>query len=96
MPDGGSVTYDDKDGVARITLNRPDLLNAINTDMLRQLSSILEQVRANNEVKAVMITGAGERAFSAGCRHRLSPQGGNARSSGTKAVKQDRTREIQT
>ena len=66
MPDGGSVTYDDKDGVARITLNRPDLLNAINTDMLRQLSSILEQVRANNEVKAVMITGAAERAFSAG------------------------------
>ncbi|MGD8191279.1 enoyl-CoA hydratase/isomerase family protein [Brevibacillus ginsengisoli] len=55
-----------ENGIARITLNRPDALNALNRDVLEQLSSILDKVKTDSSVKAVIITGAGEKAFSAG------------------------------
>src|SRR5690348_11159103 len=54
------------DGVAVITLNRPDKLNALSFPLVRELDDALTQYEANAEVKAVVLTGAGERAFSAG------------------------------
>ncbi|MBI4498939.1 MAG: enoyl-CoA hydratase/isomerase family protein [Chloroflexi bacterium] len=59
------VLYEKKEHFARITLNRPDVLNAINQAVLRGLNEGLDQAEADDEVKAVIITGAG-RAFSAG------------------------------
>jgi enoyl-CoA hydratase len=53
------------DGVARVTLNRPEVLNAINRDLLADLDAVLQQAEADPEVRAVVLTGAG-RAFSAG------------------------------
>jgi enoyl-CoA hydratase len=53
------------DGVARVTLNRPQVLNAINRDLLADLDAVLREVEADPEVRAVVLTGAG-RAFSAG------------------------------
>lgn len=53
------------DGVARITLNRPEVLNAINRGLLDDLDAALRQVEADPAVRAVVLTGAG-RAFSAG------------------------------
>lgn len=60
------VLYTEENGIARITLNRPEALNALNRDVLEQLSSILDRVKTDSSVKAVIITGAGEKAFSAG------------------------------
>jgi enoyl-CoA hydratase len=60
------VLYTGENGIARITLNRPEALNALNQDVLEQLSSILDRIKTDSNVKAVIITGAGEKAFSAG------------------------------
>ena len=55
-----------KGGIARITLNRPEALNNINRDMLEKIDNVLEKIGADDTVHAVIITGAGDRAFSAG------------------------------
>ncbi|MFC5528377.1 enoyl-CoA hydratase/isomerase family protein [Cohnella yongneupensis] len=60
------VLYTVENGIARITLNRPEALNALNEEVLEQLSSILESVKTDSNVRAVILTGAGEKAFSAG------------------------------
>jgi len=49
-----------------ITINRPDKLNALNKDIIEDLGKILEDVYTNNEIKGVILTGAGEKAFVAG------------------------------
>ena len=54
------------DGVGFVTLNRPDKLNALSFDLMRELDDALTGYEADDAVKAVVITGAGERAFSAG------------------------------
>ena len=55
-----------KDDIACITLNRPDVLNTINKQMLELLSHLLAALRSDDTVRGVIITGAGEKAFSAG------------------------------
>jgi enoyl-CoA hydratase len=52
--------------VARITLNRPHADNAITTEMGALLTEVVESVAVRTEVRAVVLTGAGERAFSVG------------------------------
>jgi enoyl-CoA hydratase len=55
------------DGViATITLDRPEKLNAITPVMLRALESAIREIDANDNVRVVVVTGAGERAFSVG------------------------------
>ena len=56
----------DDSGLARITLNRPAQLNAFNVQMRDDLFGILTELHANPDLDAVLITGAGERAFCAG------------------------------
>src|ERR1044071_734634 len=53
------------DGVMTVTLNRPDKLNAFNTAMSRELIDFFQSVNAMDDVRAIVITGAG-RAFCAG------------------------------
>lgn len=55
-----------KKGIAYLTLNRPEVLNTINREMLDQLGHLLNSLKADDSVRGVIITGAGERAFSAG------------------------------
>lgn len=59
------VLWEASDGVARITLNRPDRLNAWNPDLGRALADALTRRAAEPDVRAVLVTGAG-RAFSSG------------------------------
>lgn len=59
------LSYEVSDNVAVITVNRPDALNALNSDVLFELSVAFELAEADLEVKALIITGAG-RAFIAG------------------------------
>ena len=49
-----------------LTLNRPDVLNALNTSLLLELRTELEAIKNNPDIQAVIITGTGEKAFSAG------------------------------
>jgi len=60
-----TLLYDQAGGVATVTLNRPDRLNAVNATVIRELLAALDQVDADDAVHAVVVTGAG-RAFCAG------------------------------
>ena len=64
-PGPDDVLYEKDDCFARITLNRPTILNAINKNIQRLLYSAFERAEADDDVKVVILTGAG-RAFSAG------------------------------
>jgi enoyl-CoA hydratase len=67
------LLYHEEKGIARITFNRPAALNAMNKDLLQHLASLLEKIRVDDAVKAVIITGTGE-AFSAGADIKLLNQ----------------------
>ena len=60
-----TITLQKEDGVATITLNRPERLNALNMDMSRELVRASEDIKKDDAVKVVIVTGAG-RAFCAG------------------------------
>jgi len=64
-PSLDDVLYEKRDVVAIITLNRPVVLNAINWSIQRRLMWALDRAAADDEVKSIILTGAG-RAFSAG------------------------------
>ncbi|KKM13394.1 hypothetical protein LCGC14_1716710, partial [marine sediment metagenome] len=61
-----TLLYDKQDGIAWVTLNRPQALNAINMRMRDELWGVVQAVRDDPEVQIVIFRGAGERAFSAG------------------------------
>lgn len=56
----------DDNGIATITINRPDKLNALNATVLDELSAAMNRIEKDEEISAVLITGAGEKAFVAG------------------------------
>ena len=60
------VRSEAKDGILTLTLDRPDVLNAMNNAMRAQLLEIFTRLRTDDATKVVVITGAGERAFCAG------------------------------
>src|ERR1044071_7444644 len=57
--------YEERDGIATITLNRPDRLNAITFEVYRELTDLFATLRDEKQVRVVVITGAG-RAFCSG------------------------------
>ena len=61
-----TVLYAVEEQVATITLNRPDVLNAQNDVLRRELTEIFTALTTDDDVKVVVITGTGDRAFSAG------------------------------
>ncbi len=61
-----TVIYEKNDGIAYITLNRPQVLNAYNIKMRDELYQVLEAIKADSEVNVGIIKGAGEKAFCAG------------------------------
>jgi enoyl-CoA hydratase len=61
-----AVDVDFSNGVATVLLNRPEALNAFNTDQLNLLLNAFRELRENREVRCVILTGAGDRAFAAG------------------------------
>ncbi len=66
MPGFETVIYEQKGGIAYITLNRPQVLNAYNIKMRDELYQVLNAIKVDPGVKAVIIRGAGEKAFCAG------------------------------
>jgi enoyl-CoA hydratase/carnithine racemase len=61
-----NLLYEKKDGLARITLNRPKVLNALNRETLIELTTVFEDAREDSAVLGVILTGSGYRAFIAG------------------------------
>ena len=61
-----TVTYTAADGVGWVTLNRPDVMNAFDARMLDELSALWRQLRTDDDVRVVVLTGAGDRAFCTG------------------------------
>src|SRR5918995_915460 len=61
-----SIDLDLSDGVAVITINRPERLNAMDADHYADLSNAWIRVRDDAEIRAAVITGAGEKSFSTG------------------------------
>lgn len=60
------VLTEKKDGVYTITLNRPSKLNSMTLEMLGMIGEAMDEASADSDVKAILITGAGDRAFCAG------------------------------
>ena len=54
-----------KDGVCRVTLNRPNFKNALNDGMIKELQDILQKIKENNDLRVLILTGS-EDSFSAG------------------------------
>jgi enoyl-CoA hydratase/carnithine racemase len=70
-----TLLYEERDGVAWVTLNRPDRLNAFNSLMQRELHALWRGLRRHDDVRCVVLTGAGEKAFCTGI-DRMEQMGG--------------------
>jgi len=55
-----------KEGIATLTFNRPEILNALNEEMLKEFSNALDEIYANQDIRVLILTGAGEKSFIAG------------------------------
>jgi enoyl-CoA hydratase/carnithine racemase len=60
------IIYEKKEGIATIILNRPEALNAFSKEVIEEILQAIEDVRTDEKVRVVVLTGAGEKAFSAG------------------------------
>jgi len=60
------IVYEKKDGVARITINRPDKLNAFRTETLMEMTRAMEDVEIDRTIGVLVLTGAGGKAFCVG------------------------------
>jgi enoyl-CoA hydratase/carnithine racemase len=61
-----TLLYEQSEGVGWVTLNRPEVHNAFDAAMQRELHELWQGLRTDDDVRAVVITGAGERAFCSG------------------------------
>jgi len=61
-----TLLYEKADGIARVTLNRPEALNALNSTVYTELYDVFEAIENDAEVRVVVITGSGDKAFAAG------------------------------
>jgi enoyl-CoA hydratase len=61
-----AVLYEKRDGIAVVTMNRPEVRNAINTEMLCRLADAWQDVNDDEAVRVAVLTGAGDKAFCAG------------------------------
>ncbi len=60
------IIYEKRDGIAQITLNRPEARNAFNKEVVTEILLALEDAKNDESVRVVLLTGAGDKAFSAG------------------------------
>lgn len=61
-----NLLFEIKNSVGIVTVNRPDKLNALNHQTLKELNELFSEIKINEEVSVVILTGAGEKAFVAG------------------------------
>lgn len=61
-----TLIFEKSEGIAHVTLNRPQVLNAMNTQMRDDLYEVLRAIRDDDEIRVVILRGKGDRAFCAG------------------------------
>ncbi|KZZ85572.1 enoyl-CoA hydratase-related protein [Bacillus sp. SJS] len=61
-----NLIFEKKNGIAYVTLNRPESLNCFNFEMLSELGVLTEELRHDREIRVVIFTGAGDKSFSSG------------------------------
>jgi enoyl-CoA hydratase len=61
-----NILFEKKNAIAYVTINRPKVLNALNTATMTELRNVFTQVKDDREVRVVILTGAGEKSFVAG------------------------------
>lgn len=66
MADFESILTEISDGILTITLNRPDRMNAFTTGMMKEMVAAFDMADADDAIRAVIVTGSGDRAFCAG------------------------------
>ena len=66
MADFESILTEISDGILTITLNRPDRMNAFTTAMMKEMVAAFDMADADDSIRAVIVTGSGDRAFCAG------------------------------
>ena len=76
-PDYETILYEERNGVAWVTMNRPERLNAFNSLMQREMHDMWRKLRRHDDVHCVVLTGAGEKAFCTGI-DRMEQMGGGA------------------
>ena len=73
-----TLLYEEIDGVAVVTLNRPDVYNAFNAKMQQELSGLWQSLKTNDAVRCIVLTGAGEKAFCTGIDRAEIPTDGGS------------------
>ncbi|HEV2670429.1 MAG TPA: enoyl-CoA hydratase-related protein [Gemmatimonadales bacterium] len=85
-----TLLFEIKDGIAFVTINRPDKLNALNDQVMLELSSAVDRITTEAEIKGAILTGAGPKSFVAGADigdlSRQGPFDGKARAQRGQAV----------
>ena len=75
MTDFTQIKLDKADGIATLTLHRPEKMNAFTHTMMEEIIAAIDDTDSDDNVRAVIVTGHGDRAFCAGAD--LTPEGGN-------------------
>lgn len=60
------ILLDKSEGIGTITLNRPEVLNAMNSTLFREMDEAVSELENDDDIESIIFTGAGERAFTAG------------------------------
>lgn len=61
-----TLLFEPRDGIATVTVNRPDKLNALNDEVMAELADAVERITTSTEIRGAIVTGAGPKAFVAG------------------------------
>ncbi len=61
-----NIIFQVDEGIATITFNRPKALNALNTELMTEFSTALDEIAENEDIRVLILTGTGEKAFVAG------------------------------
>lgn len=72
-----NILYESKEGVATITLNRPEVFNALSGDLIREITKGVEAAAADETVRVIIITGSGDKAFCSGADLKSGLESGN-------------------
>ena len=71
----GTLLYESRNAIAYVTINRPDKLNALNRQVMEELLACFQALQQDPDVRVVILTGSGEKAFVAGADlNELAPQ----------------------
>jgi enoyl-CoA hydratase/carnithine racemase len=71
-----TILFEERDGVAVVTLNRPEVLNAFNRQMQQELREMWRSLCTNDDVRAIVLTGSGDKAFCSGIDRKESIEEG--------------------